>query len=68
MSRVSPNVVILTLDEYRHELTTEFQRGVVRGKFEASCAARDSDGSPQGEKPQALSAQHDSAGPKDIVR
>jgi hypothetical protein len=30
--------------------------------------ASDSDGSPEGEKPQALSAQHDSAGPKDIAQ
>jgi hypothetical protein len=28
----------------------------------------DSDGSPEGEKPQALSAQHDSAGPKGIAQ
>ena len=36
MSKVSPNVVIMTKDELRARENAAFQRGVARGKFEAA--------------------------------
>lgn len=36
--------------------------------FGSPWVTRDSDRNPEGEKPQALSAEHDSAGPKDIAQ
>lgn len=40
MADISPGICILTASDLQRRLDAEYQRGVARGKFEASAAAR----------------------------
>ncbi len=57
--------VTLLLDARRERSIARFER--LKERWGADWTLRDSDRNPEGEKPQALSAEHESAGPKDIA-